>query len=486
MRRGRSGRRLGDTAAFLYEQQVRTDPGGVETTTIQVALTQTIRKREVALQVALALTLAGAALAPGFLVPWYFPALSTLLFFGLLLIVARAYLAAIVSFAPARTPARVQDANLPRVSVLVPAYNEVAVLPETMRSMLAVDYPAELIEFVYIYEARCKDGTNEVVREFAKRDNRFKAVERDAPGGGKAAATNFGLRHCTGEFIVSLDADHILDPGAVRRAIAWFAADSKIACVKGRSMGRNGDETYLAMQAKVERDVAEKADIYMRHVLKGFTIFGGGQAFFRKRIFDQIGQFDETILVEDIDFSVRIHASGNRLVVDPSILTFEENPAYLAPWWAQRKRWARGWMQVASRYLPRIHKLPNLTVRQRMDMYHTFAYVILPVAFIMLFPLFLLGLAGFDTAAWGVTSSLPWQMFALAPAFMSACVLLQDRLHGIRHPLREVLGVITFWPYLIFQTGVFWSAFLEEFVLRRPSVYVKTEKTGKDGPALHR
>lgn len=425
-------------------------------------------------------------LAPGLAFPDYYRWLTTILFVALALVVVRAYLAAVLSFKREEDPPeKPEDAEWPTVSVLVPAYNEATVLPETMESMFELDYPEDKIEFVYVYEARSTDGTCEIVESYADRDDRFVPVKRDADTGGKAAACNDGLEHCTGELLVSIDADHVLDPGSVKRAARWFLAEEELGCVKGRCIGANTRESFLALQAKVERDTIEKGDIYMREVIDGFTFFGGGQGFFRRRLFDELGPFDENVLVEDIDFSARIHEAGYRLRVDPGIHSFEENPATLEDWWAQRKRWARGWMQVAMRYLPRTHNLPNLSTMQRFDMAHTLAYVLVPVSFVLLFAMQPLRWLGVNVGSY-VPSELTWMWtaFALAPFTLGAAVWIQDRRDGLEHDPLEIPALVTLWAYLIFQTGVFWSAFLDEFVLRKPSVYVKTGKTGAEAASL--
>ncbi|MHB8634148.1 MAG: glycosyltransferase family 2 protein [Thermoplasmatota archaeon] len=437
--------------------------------------------RDSAAKVGLALVLVGLVLVPGFFLPVYFRVMSTLIFVGLGLIVARAYLAAFASFrrspAPPEKPA---DVEWPTVSVLVPAFNESSVLERTMASMTRVDYPPDRIQFVYVAERRSSDGTVELVQGWAARDPRFIAVIRDERRGGKAAACNHGLDKCTGEILVSVDADHELEPGAVKRAVRHFLADSRLACVKGRSVGMNGRESYLALQMKVERDAIEKGDLYMRHVVRGFSFFGGGQAFFRRSLFETLGRFDEEILVEDIDFSIKIHQAGWRILVDPEIRSWEENPANLRAWWAQRKRWARGWMQVTRRYLSKVHRMERLSWRQKLDMWHTLAYVLIPIAFALLLPLNLIGHLGYFTStylppAWEAAG---WSLYGLAPFLSVAAMLVQDWRDGVKHEWREVPAFLTITLYLMLQTFTFWSAFLDEYMLRRPSVYVKTAKTG--------
>lgn len=442
--------------------------------------------RQAAPALAIAFLTTAVVLAPGFAWPAWFRILSTVLCVLLGMIVVRAYVGAIASFRPAPAPPPKPYFEVwPRLSVLVPAYNEASVLPRTLASMLALDYPADRLEFVYVAEKRGTDGTLRLLQDFAARDRRIKVLVRDEPGGGKAAAANFGLRHCTGDLIVSLDADHALEPGGLRRAALHFIRDAGLGCLKGRAVGVNTRESFLALQAKVERDAIEKGDIYPRQVLGTFTFFGGGQAVFRRQVFDELGAFDPEILVEDVDFSIRMHAAGWRIHIDPGFVTYEENPAEFGAWWAQRKRWARGWMQVAVRYIPRLGRMHNATIPARLDMAHTLAYALVPVAFAVLMPLGAIGWLGWDTTTYfGAAETWLWTAYGLAPIVLAAAVLVQDLRDGVWHDWRELIAFATLGPYLMLQSIPFLAAFIDEFVLRSASVYVKTTKTGSPVPIL--
>lgn len=459
------GKRQGRSRTLIVEARI--DPSG-------------FKVRDMLLYGSTALVVLMLPLAPALFLDGYLRVLTTVLFVGLCLVVLRAYAAALLSFGNAPDPPKKPvDAPWPTVSVLVPAYNEADVLPRTMGAMKAVDYPEDRIEFVYVYEASSQDETARIVRGFAEANPRFKAVRRDGDTGGKGAAANTGLAHCTGEFVVSLDADHRLKPDAVKRAARWFFEDPRLACVRGRCVGENGDDSFLARQVRVERDAAERGYIYLREVLDGFTTFGGGQAIFRRCVFEEVGLFDEEILVEDIDYSMRLHEAGWRVRIDPGIITFEESPATLQAWWAQRKRWARGWMQVATRYLPRLHKMENLTWRMRADAYYSLVFALISLIFALFLPLVVLAAFGMDTTGY-IPSGIAWMWtgFALAPITLATSVLIQDLRDGVPHAWKEAPAFVTLWVYIILQTPVLWAAFLEEFVFDRPSVYVKTPRNG--------
>ncbi|MFW6384889.1 MAG: glycosyltransferase, partial [Halodesulfurarchaeum sp.] len=275
-----------------------------------------------------------------------------------------------------------------------------------------------------------------------------------------------------------IDADHRFEYDAIRRAVAWFLDDETIGCVKGRCYGSNPTDSLLSLHATVERHVAEKGNIFAREVFDGFTFFGGGQAFFRADVFDELGRFDEEVLVEDIDMSSRIHEAGIGLKVDPSIITFEEHPATFEAWWNQRKRWVRGWMQVAVRYLPHLHQQSRLSQRQKADAVFTFVTAVLPALFIFSIPIVGLDvLSSIETATYIPNSELLWPIFGTVPVVAAYLIFVQDHRDGNQHHTYEYLAAFTLGPYFMLQTLVYVVAFLDEFVLDLPSVYVTTARS---------
>ncbi|WP_129116435.1 glycosyltransferase [Halegenticoccus tardaugens] len=435
--------------------------------------------RTIARYVVVASLLTAGLLVPLFVFDAYAQVINTLLLMLLLGLVGRTLVSSMLAFRHVNPVSDVADEDLPTVSVLIPAYNEEPVLQGTIDACKRLDYPREKLEVVICYERASTDGTAEIAERAAAESDLFKAVERDEPGGGKAKATNYALRYVTGDVIASIDADHQFRPDAVRRAVSWFVSDEDIWCVKGRCYGRNPTDSLLALHATVERHIAEKADLFAREVMNGFTVFGGGQAFFRAEVFTELGDFDEEVLVEDIDMSSKIHSAGKELQVDPQVITYEENPATLSAWWSQRSRWARGWMQVAVRYLPTLPWQPTVSLRKRLDAVYTFSYAIVPAFFILALPMNVLShLTQIKTATFVPDAWVLWTLISIAPVIVSYLIFFQDWRDGERHHPLEYLAAFTLWFYLVFQTIVFAAAFIDEFVLDSPSVYVTTSRTG--------
>ncbi|MCC6751800.1 MAG: glycosyltransferase [Deltaproteobacteria bacterium] len=112
----------------------------------------------------------------------------------------------------------------PRLTVVVPACNEAAVLEPALATLLAQDYPD--LELLLVND-RSTDGTDRVVEELAARDPRVRAVHvRALPAGwlGKVHACHVGLGEASGAFVLFTDADVHYAPGVLRRAVSLAVA----------------------------------------------------------------------------------------------------------------------------------------------------------------------------------------------------------------------------------------------------------------------
>lgn len=410
-----------------------------------------------------------ALVAPGLVVPGYVRAVAVAVLVVLVGGAVRVVVATAVA-APRREPPALPDsASLPTVSLVVTAYDEADVLRATIDACTAVAYPDERLQVVVGYEAASSDGTAAVARAAAADDPRVTALERPGPPGGKASATNHALTAATGTVVGVLDADQRLEPDAVERAVRWLA-DESVACVKGRCFGTNPTASIVALCATAERGLVERTEFVARDRLGGFSIFTGGQAFFRTDDLDARDGFDESVLLEDLDMAYRLQRAGRGVRVDPGIVSRERNPTTASAWWNQRKRWARGGMQVARRYLGATLRSGSLPLRARLDFAATVGTLLLLPVLVLAIPVLALSpAAGAPVGGPGV-----WLVgLALSAPFVAwyGTVALDAR-DGYRHHPLEFAAPLLLWPYAAVQACAIVAAFVDEFVLRRATRYV--------------
>lgn len=114
---------------------------------------------------------------------------------------------------------------LPRVSILIPARNEERNVEEALRSVLALDYDNLEIDVV---DDRSTDRTGEILDRMAAAEPRLRIVHvRELPPGwlGKNHALWLGAEKATGEYLLFTDADIVMDPSTLRRAVSVMESD---------------------------------------------------------------------------------------------------------------------------------------------------------------------------------------------------------------------------------------------------------------------
>ncbi len=107
-----------------------------------------------------------------------------------------------------------------RVSIVVPAHNEVENLPVLLEALIpALEKSVETSDFeIVIVNDNSRDGTGNLIDEYARQDSRIHAVHRtSAPGFGNAVRT--GLKAATGDIIIPVMADLSDDPNDIRQMV---------------------------------------------------------------------------------------------------------------------------------------------------------------------------------------------------------------------------------------------------------------------------
>ena len=120
------------------------------------------------------------------------------------------------------------DKYLPRVSIILAAYNEAAHIEMKIKNCLSLDYPKEKLQII-IGSDGSDDGTNEIVERYVGRDILFFPHHERR---GKMAVVNDGVRHANGEICVFSDISECFDCDAVRKLVRNFV-DPSVGAVTG-------------------------------------------------------------------------------------------------------------------------------------------------------------------------------------------------------------------------------------------------------------
>jgi biofilm PGA synthesis N-glycosyltransferase PgaC len=239
----------------------------------------------------------------------------------------------------------IADDELPRVTLLVPAYREESTLDGTLAALHDLDYPDYE---VLVVDDGSPDGTAAIAREHVRGDGRFRLLRKEV-NEGKAMAMNDAMPLVTGEVVVVVDADARLHRDALRYLVAHFVRLPRVGAVTGNPRVTNRT-TLLAELQTLEFtsivSILRRAQVVWGRVL---TVSGVISAF-RRSALDDVGLFDPTMVTEDIDVTWRLQQRFYDVRYEPRALVDMSVPATLPGLWRQRRRWATGLVQVLRRH----------------------------------------------------------------------------------------------------------------------------------------
>jgi len=240
---------------------------------------------------------------------------------------------------PARA-ARARSSNTPAISVavIVPCYNEASTVAETCESLLALDYPKELLEIILVDDGSTDATPAAMLR--LKDHPQVRIISKE--NGGKHTALNAGMASTNAEIIGCLDADSFVEPDALKEIIPCFA-DPKVAAVTA-AMSVHQPKNFLQHMQNAEYIFG----ITLRHTLasiNGLYVTPGPFSFYRHSTIKEIGDFRDGHQTEDMEMALRIQQAGYGIENAPRARVYTKAPLTLGVLVKQRTRWTSGFLR---------------------------------------------------------------------------------------------------------------------------------------------
>jgi cellulose synthase/poly-beta-1,6-N-acetylglucosamine synthase-like glycosyltransferase len=293
-----------------------------------------------------------------------------------------------------RYAARVNVSNLrrtlrsplaPSISILVPAYNEAAGIVDSVRSLLALNYPQ--LEVVVVNDGSTDDTLNLLIEEFDLRPalrptppflpcrpvhavyvprSRLRLLVIDKANGGKADSLNAGIDFASFPLVCSVDADSILEQDALAKTALPFIEDPDRTIAtgglirvangcrveRGRVIEARLPRSSLAMFQVVEYTRAFFAARTGWSTIRGLLIISGAFGLFRRDAVIAAGGYRTDTVGEDAELVVRLHRVCRdarhryRIVYVADPVCWTEAPEKTRFLRRQRRRWHRGCLEM--------------------------------------------------------------------------------------------------------------------------------------------
>jgi glycosyltransferase involved in cell wall biosynthesis len=263
---------------------------------------------------------------------WFRFGIAFIFMTGILLVSGRALIIGLLALAEKLRPSPVDHPEYkPEVTVMIPAYNEETVIVDTVRSALASVYPR--LEILVIDDGS-SDRTAELVRANFGRDPRVRLLLQ--PNRGKPAALNHALAEATGEIVVSIDADTIVDPEAVPRLVRHFA-NPKVGAVAGNVKVMNRNKWLTRWQA-LEYITSQNLEKRAFDLLNCIPVVPGAAGAWRTDLLRANGGFSGDTVAEDTDLTLTIRRNGWKILYDEEAIGRTEVPAISLDFWNAASR----------------------------------------------------------------------------------------------------------------------------------------------------
>ncbi len=269
--------------------------------------------------------------------------------------------------------------QMPKISLIIPAYNEGKTIGKSINSFLESEYPN--LEVIVVNDGS-RDNTLEVLKkEFLLFPIHLKPVGSlpyetliriyksqkydnllviDKLNGGKADALNCGINFAKGEKLCFVDADVILPKESLIRLVFPHLNEKETVATGGFIRLRNNCMvSSYSCEIKIPEKTVERIQIleYLRafslgragwDMINGEVIISGAYGLFDSKIVREIGGFQRFSIGEDMEIVVRIHKhlkkqkKKYKILIVPDAICWTEAPDSFNDLFRQRKRWQKG------------------------------------------------------------------------------------------------------------------------------------------------
>jgi hyaluronan synthase len=255
----------------------------------------------------------------------------------------------------------------PTVAVVMPAFNEQDAVANSIRALLAVDYPHEKLDVVVVNDGST-DGTLQQIRSVADGDPRVRVI--DFPENrGKRAAMAAGIRSTDADVIAFVDSDSVLERNALRVIVQGFG-EARVGAIAGHADVMNPRESWITRMQAVRYFVAFRVCKAAESIFGAVTCCSGCfSAYRREAIIPALEAWEhQTFLNRPATYGddrslTNFVLRDWKVRYESRALSHTIVPADFRLFLRQQLRWKRSWTReswIAGQFIWRKHPLASL------------------------------------------------------------------------------------------------------------------------------
>jgi biofilm PGA synthesis N-glycosyltransferase PgaC len=336
-----------------------------------------------------------------------------------------------------------------KISVLIPAHNEADVLRECLDAVLRQTLPVD--EIVVVADS-CTDDTTEIARDYG-------AVVVETEQGGKAASQDAGLPYVTGDILVCIDADTIIDADVVEKFVAELENGADATCAN-----------MLPMPQQTGFWVANRRYAYAlgrfwwrwcQAQVGRLMVLSGCAYALRTETVRTIGGFPGKLITCDMDLTWSLYEAGHKTTFCHNALAYTYDPETFKVYTKQMRRWASGFFQNFQRHKLAVVKSPAAIL----------------VVGSLLFDLLMMPVTYIFAIVWMLRdpSTLKWLAISIAIHWLISLAIVTRTITW----RQAIVGFPCYWVANWWNKGIYLWTFIREWILGRHYV----SWTGRQGRA---
>ncbi len=292
----------------------------------------------------------------------------------------------------------------PNVTMMVAAYNEQDVIEQKVNNMLALDYPQNKLQLLFVSDGSY-DGTPDILRSFKE-----VTVLHEEKRLGKTAAINRGMKAVKHSIIIFSDANAMLNKDAVKEIVKHYI-NPVVGCVAGeKRVDKNGDGGVSGagegLYWKYE-SLLKKLDSNLNT-----AVGAAGELFsIRKKLYQHV---ETDTILDDFMISMRIAKRGYKIAYEPKAYATESASVSIKEEMKRKIRISAGGMQSIIRLLPLFNFFTFGLLSFQYISHRVLRWTVSPIALICLVPLSFLLMIQENTAIYSILFYAQMLLYVLA------------------------------------------------------------------------
>ncbi len=228
---------------------------------------------------------------------------------------------------------------LPKVSIIVPCFNEEKGIAKTLDSIIGLNYPKDKIEILVVDDGSI-DKTLEIAKRFSQEDSRIRVFSKK--NGGKYTALNLGIRKAKYPFIATVDADSYLEKESLKNAVQVFGENKEVKAV------------ISTIKISEPKNVLERVQYiefliiyFLRKIFSfadGLNVVPGPLSIFKREVFEKIGEYRAGHRGEDLEMAFRMQKHNLKIAHAVDSIVYTKACGTFSSLFRQRVRWKRSFI----------------------------------------------------------------------------------------------------------------------------------------------